>query len=144
MCPMFVTECFHNKCLNCQPCVQFIFSPGSESDMMLSVMTFSCSIIFVLVGSLRILGIFYALHFRNSTSHFCNSSHWTHKSSSSKNISSSFPFRERSNSRDSFSFSSLWSSITILLQPGRVIVRISISRWKSSEISFFFQGRDIP
>ena len=39
MCPMFVTECFHNKCLNCQPCVQFIFSPGCESDMILSVMT---------------------------------------------------------------------------------------------------------
>ena len=39
MCPMFVTECYHNKCLNCQPCVQFIFSPRSESDMILSVMT---------------------------------------------------------------------------------------------------------
>ena len=39
MCPMFVTECFHNKCLNCQPCVQFIFSPGCESNMILSVMT---------------------------------------------------------------------------------------------------------
>ena len=39
MCPMFVTECFHNKCLNCQPCVQFIFSPGCEWDMILSVMT---------------------------------------------------------------------------------------------------------
>ena len=39
MCPMFVTECLHNKCLNCQPCVQFIFSPGCESDMILSVMT---------------------------------------------------------------------------------------------------------
>ena len=39
MCPMFVTECFHNKCLNCQACVQFIFSPGCESDMILSVMT---------------------------------------------------------------------------------------------------------
>ena len=39
MCPMFVTECFHNKCLNCQPCVQFIFSPRCESDMILSVMT---------------------------------------------------------------------------------------------------------
>ena len=39
MCPMFVTECFHNKCLNCQPCVQFILSPGCESDMILSVMT---------------------------------------------------------------------------------------------------------
>ena len=39
MCPMFVTECFYNKCLNCQPCVQFIFSPGCESDMILSVMT---------------------------------------------------------------------------------------------------------
>ena len=38
-CPMFVTECFHNKCLNCQPCVQFIFSPGCELDMILSVMT---------------------------------------------------------------------------------------------------------
>ena len=25
--------------LNCQPCVQFIFSPGCESDMILSVMT---------------------------------------------------------------------------------------------------------
>ena len=36
---MFVTECLHNKCLNCQPCVQFIFSPGCESDMILSVMT---------------------------------------------------------------------------------------------------------
>ena len=36
---MFVTECFHNKCLNCQPCVQFIFSPRCESDMILSVMT---------------------------------------------------------------------------------------------------------
>ena len=40
MCPMFVTECLHNKCLNCQPCVQFIFSPRCESDMILSVMTF--------------------------------------------------------------------------------------------------------
>ena len=39
MCPMFVTECFHNKCLNCQPCVQFILSPRCESDMILSVMT---------------------------------------------------------------------------------------------------------
>ena len=39
MCPMFMTECFHNKCLNCQPCVQFIFSPGCELDMILSVMT---------------------------------------------------------------------------------------------------------
>ena len=39
MCPMLVTECLHNKCLNCQPCVQFIFSPGCESDMILSVMT---------------------------------------------------------------------------------------------------------
>ena len=39
MCPMFVTECLHNKCLNCQPCVQFIFSPRCESDMILSVMT---------------------------------------------------------------------------------------------------------
>ena len=36
---MFVTECFHNKCLNCQPCVQFILSPRCESDMILSVMT---------------------------------------------------------------------------------------------------------
>ena len=36
---MFVTECLHNKCLNCQPCVQFIFSPRCESDMILSVMT---------------------------------------------------------------------------------------------------------
>ena len=36
---MLVTECLHNKCLNCQPCVQFIFSPGCESDMILSVMT---------------------------------------------------------------------------------------------------------
>ena len=36
---MFVTECFHNKCLNCQPYIQFIFSPGCESDMILSVMT---------------------------------------------------------------------------------------------------------
>ena len=44
MCPMFVTECFHNKCLNCQPCVQFIFSPGCESDMILSVMTLICPI----------------------------------------------------------------------------------------------------
>ena len=25
--------------LNCQPCIQFIFSPGCESDMILSVMT---------------------------------------------------------------------------------------------------------
>ena len=41
---MFVTECFHNKCLNCQPCVQFIFSPGCESDMILSVMTLSRSV----------------------------------------------------------------------------------------------------
>ena len=40
MCPMFVTECFHNKCLNCQPCVQFILSPDCESDMILSVMTY--------------------------------------------------------------------------------------------------------
>ena len=39
MCPMLVTECLHNKCLNCQPCVQFIFSPGCELDMILSVMT---------------------------------------------------------------------------------------------------------
>ena len=38
---MFVTECFHNKCLNCQPCVQFIFSPRCGSDMILSVMTLS-------------------------------------------------------------------------------------------------------
>ena len=30
---------FANKCLNCQPCVQFIFSPRCESDMILSVMT---------------------------------------------------------------------------------------------------------
>ena len=37
---MFVTECLHNKCLNCQPCVQFIFSPRCELDMILSVMTF--------------------------------------------------------------------------------------------------------
>ena len=37
---MFVTECLHNRCLNCQPCVQFIFSPRCESDMILSVMTF--------------------------------------------------------------------------------------------------------
>ena len=31
---------FANKCLNCQPCVQFIFSPRCESDMILSVMTY--------------------------------------------------------------------------------------------------------
>ena len=30
---------FANKCLNRQPCVQFIFSPRCESDMILSVMT---------------------------------------------------------------------------------------------------------
>ena len=39
MCPMLVTEGLHNKCLNGQPCVQFIFSPRCESDMILSVMT---------------------------------------------------------------------------------------------------------
>ena len=46
MCPMFVTECFHNKCLNCQPCVRFIFSPGCESDMILSVMTLTYMILY--------------------------------------------------------------------------------------------------
>ena len=33
---------FANKCLNCQPCIQFIFSPRCESDMILSVMTYTC------------------------------------------------------------------------------------------------------
>ena len=39
MCPMFVTECFHNKCFKLSTLCSVYISPGCESDMILSVMT---------------------------------------------------------------------------------------------------------
>ena len=39
MCPMFVTECFHNKCFKLSTLRSVYISPGCESDMILSVMT---------------------------------------------------------------------------------------------------------
>ena len=39
MCPMFVTECFHNKCFKLSTLHSVYISPGCESDMILSVMT---------------------------------------------------------------------------------------------------------
>ena len=39
MCPMFVTECFYNKCFKLSTLHSVYISPGCESDMILSVMT---------------------------------------------------------------------------------------------------------
>ena len=39
MCPMFVTECFHNKCFKLSTLHSVYISPGCELDMILSVMT---------------------------------------------------------------------------------------------------------
>ena len=39
MCPMFVTECFHNKCFKLSTLCSVYISLGCESDMILSVMT---------------------------------------------------------------------------------------------------------
>ena len=47
MCPMFVTECFHNKCFKLSTLCSVYISPGCESDMILSVMTLLWSVIII-------------------------------------------------------------------------------------------------